>query len=50
KLRHVPAGADHWDVPYPFLRGEGPEKYQESWAAQRRKQLLLELSHLLRDA
>ncbi|KAG7451160.1 uncharacterized protein BT62DRAFT_402585 [Guyanagaster necrorhizus] len=50
KLRHVPAGANDWDVPYPFARGEGPEEYDVNWAKERCKQLVSQLVGLIKTA
>ncbi|KAK0469805.1 uncharacterized protein EV420DRAFT_1742362 [Desarmillaria tabescens] len=50
KLRHVPAGANDWDVPYPFARGEGPEEYDANWAKERCKQLVSQLVGLIKAA
>ncbi|KAK0223198.1 hypothetical protein IW262DRAFT_1544552 [Armillaria fumosa] len=50
KLRHVPAGANDWDVPYPFARGEGPEEYDANWAKERCKQLVSQLVGLIKTA
>ncbi|KAK0193765.1 hypothetical protein F5146DRAFT_1032385 [Armillaria mellea] len=50
KLRHVPAGANDWDVPYPFARGEGPEEYDANWSKERCKQLVSQLVGLIKNA
>ncbi|ESK94627.1 hypothetical protein Moror_14351 [Moniliophthora roreri MCA 2997] len=50
KLNDVPAGAVDWDVPYPFHLGEGPQKYQDSWAHERVKELVLQLVALIKTA
>ncbi|KAF9237677.1 hypothetical protein BU15DRAFT_33564, partial [Melanogaster broomeanus] len=50
KLRHVPAGAAEWDVPFPFAAGEGPEAYRDTWAGDRAKQLVAQLLGLVKDA
>ncbi|KAK0485192.1 hypothetical protein IW261DRAFT_1560846 [Armillaria novae-zelandiae] len=50
KLRHVPAGANDWDVPYPFACGEGPEEYDANWAKERCKQLVSQLVSLIKTA
>ncbi|KAF7312273.1 hypothetical protein MIND_00240300 [Mycena indigotica] len=50
KLRHVPAGAHLWDVPFPFNEGEGPESYQADWAKQRGKKLISDLLSLIKSA
>ncbi|KAK1226560.1 hypothetical protein PQX77_010443 [Marasmius sp. AFHP31] len=50
KLNHVPAGADDWDVPYPFQQGEGPQSYHNGWCQYRAKQLVSQLVTLIRTA
>ncbi|KAJ8072483.1 hypothetical protein PM082_016042 [Marasmius tenuissimus] len=50
KLNHVPAGADDWDVPYPFQQGEGPQSYHDGWVQYRAKQLVSQLVALIRTA
>ncbi|KIK63069.1 hypothetical protein GYMLUDRAFT_72304 [Collybiopsis luxurians FD-317 M1] len=50
KLNRVPAGAADWDVPYPFVPGEGPEHYSETWERDRQRQLILQLSSLIKSA
>ncbi|KAJ7903565.1 hypothetical protein B0H14DRAFT_946953 [Mycena olivaceomarginata] len=50
KLRHVPAGADLWDVPFPFNDGEGPTAYRNEWEKDRGKALIAELIALIKDA
>ncbi|KAJ7066953.1 hypothetical protein C8F01DRAFT_1119738 [Mycena amicta] len=50
KLRHVPAGAHLWDVPFPFNEGEGPESYRADWEKQRGKKLIAELLNLIKSA
>ncbi|KAJ7756419.1 hypothetical protein DFH07DRAFT_820504 [Mycena maculata] len=50
KLRHVPAGADLWDVPFPFNEGEGPETYSGDWERARGKALISELVALMKSA
>ena len=50
KLNRVPAGAADWDVPYPFLDGEGPEAYRQNWTKDRSRQLIAQLIGLVRAA
>ncbi|KIJ62797.1 hypothetical protein HYDPIDRAFT_70859, partial [Hydnomerulius pinastri MD-312] len=50
KLRHVPAGAADWDIPFPFAAGEGPEAYHNTWARERGKQLVTQLLGLVKGA
>ncbi|KAJ7228260.1 hypothetical protein GGX14DRAFT_611983 [Mycena pura] len=50
KLRHVPAGADLWDVPFPFNEGEGPETYRADWERERGKKLIAELVTVIKSA
>jgi len=50
KLNRVPAGAVDWDVPYPFLDGEGPEAYRQNWTKDRSRQLIAQLIGLVRVA
>ncbi|KAJ6531784.1 hypothetical protein B0H19DRAFT_1188567 [Mycena capillaripes] len=50
KLRHVPAGAELWDVPFPFNEGEGPEAYRNDWEKDRGKKLVAELVSLIKSA
>ncbi|KAJ7707718.1 hypothetical protein B0H17DRAFT_855954, partial [Mycena rosella] len=50
KLRHVPAGAALWDVPFPFPEGEGPAAYQHEWEKDRGKKLITELVALIKGA
>ncbi|KAJ7227177.1 hypothetical protein GGX14DRAFT_510757 [Mycena pura] len=50
KLRHVPAGADLWDVPFPFVEGEGPETYHADWERDRGKKMIAELVALIKSA
>lgn len=50
KLKHVPAGAVDWDVPFPFAAGEGPEEYRDTWAQDRTKQLATQLLQLVQNA
>ncbi|KAF8842119.1 hypothetical protein BDN67DRAFT_424980 [Paxillus ammoniavirescens] len=50
KLKHVPAGAVDWDIPFPFAVGEGPEAYRDTWARERAKQLVTQLLGLVKDA
>jgi hypothetical protein len=50
KLKHVPAGAVDWDVPFPFAAGEGPEAYRDTWARDRAKQLVTQLLELVQNA
>ncbi|KAF8547960.1 hypothetical protein OG21DRAFT_1449738 [Imleria badia] len=50
KLKHVPAGAADWDVPFPFAAGEGPEAYRDTWARDRAKQLVTQLLELIQHA
>ncbi|KAK7050970.1 hypothetical protein VNI00_005082 [Paramarasmius palmivorus] len=50
RLNSVPAGAVDWDVPYPFQTGEGPQKYQDSWAHERVRELVLQLVALIKTA
>ncbi|KAG9315314.1 hypothetical protein JVU11DRAFT_4453 [Chiua virens] len=50
KLKHVPAGAADWDIPFPFATGEGPEAYRDTWARDRTKRLVVQLLELVRDA
>ncbi|KAF7374922.1 hypothetical protein MSAN_00378300 [Mycena sanguinolenta] len=50
KLRHVPAGAHLWDVPFPFDEGEGPAAYRDEWEKDRGKTLMAELIKLIKDA
>lgn len=50
KLKHVPAGAADWDVPFPFAAGEGPEAYRDTWARARAKQLVTQLLELVQNA
>ena len=49
KLSRVPAGAAEWDVPFPFLPGEGPPNYQEEWTNERCERLISDFVTLLRD-
>lgn len=50
KLDHVPAGADDWDVPFPFAEGYGPQSYRRDWKRERAKQLASQLMSLIKDA
>ncbi|KAJ7170677.1 hypothetical protein C8R43DRAFT_980450 [Mycena crocata] len=50
KLRHVPAGAELWDVPFPFNEGEGPKTYRNDWEKDRGKKLIGELVTLIKGA
>ena len=50
KLKHVPAGAVDWDIPFPFAAGEGPERYRDTWARDRAKQLATQLLELVQNA
>ncbi|KAK7690934.1 hypothetical protein QCA50_006037 [Cerrena zonata] len=50
KLSSVPAGASDWDVPYPFLEGQGPADYRNNWERQRSRQLLVDLIGLVKNA
>ncbi|KAJ7650282.1 hypothetical protein FB45DRAFT_887469 [Roridomyces roridus] len=50
KLRRVPAGAELWDVPFPFNEGEGPETYRNNWEKHRGKKLIAELVSLIKTA
>ncbi|KAJ6576422.1 hypothetical protein DFH09DRAFT_1149292 [Mycena vulgaris] len=50
KLRQVPAGAELWDVPFPFNEGEGPEAYRNDWEKDRGKKLITELVALMKGA
>lgn len=50
KLKHVPAGAADWDVPFPFAAGEGPKTYRNTWAQDRAKQLVTQLLELVQNA
>lgn len=50
KLSSVPAGAADWDVPFPFLPGEGPEGYRGTWARERVKKLVAQLMELVYSA
>ncbi|KAJ7475841.1 hypothetical protein FB451DRAFT_258959 [Mycena latifolia] len=50
KLRHVPAGAELWDVPFPFNEGEGPKTYRDDWGKDRGKKLIAELVALIKGA
>ena len=50
RLNSVPAGAADWDVPYPFQQGEGPSQYRRHWEKERLKQLLSQLTVLIKGA
>ncbi|KXN84752.1 hypothetical protein AN958_12179 [Leucoagaricus sp. SymC.cos] len=50
KLNRVPAGAADWDVPYPFLEGEGPEAYKQNWVKERGRHLVSQLVGLVHVA
>ncbi|KAF9223420.1 hypothetical protein BS17DRAFT_665266, partial [Gyrodon lividus] len=50
KLKHVPAGAVDWDIPFPFAAGEGPKAYRDTWAQERAKRLVTQLLGLVKDA
>ncbi|KAL1740526.1 hypothetical protein HDZ31DRAFT_47327 [Schizophyllum fasciatum] len=50
KLTKVPAGAQDWDVPFPFQAGEGPEDYQQKWEKQRTRRLIGQLINLIKAA
>ncbi|KAJ7127001.1 hypothetical protein C8R44DRAFT_111105 [Mycena epipterygia] len=50
KLRQVPAGAELWDVPFPFNDGEGPKAYRNEWEKDRGKKLIAELVALIKGA
>ena len=52
KLTSVPAGAEDWDVPYPFPNNEGPENYREKWekSKEREKRVMEKLTGLVRGA
>ncbi|KAH9994840.1 hypothetical protein BJV77DRAFT_932187, partial [Russula vinacea] len=50
RLNSVPAGAADWDVPYPFQQGEGPTKYRLHWEKERLRQLLTQLTVLVKGA
>ena len=50
RLIHVPAGANDWDVPYPFQEGEGPDEYHKTWERKRAKDLVAQLVKLVKSA
>ncbi|KAJ7773265.1 hypothetical protein B0H16DRAFT_143440 [Mycena metata] len=50
KVRHVPAGAELWDVPFPFAEGEAPPAYQNDWERGRGKSLIADLVTLIKRA
>ena len=50
RLNSVPAGAADWDVPYPFQQGEGPTQYRLHWEKERLRQLLTQLTVLVKGA
>jgi hypothetical protein len=50
RLNSVPAGAADWDVPYPFQQGEGPSQYRRHWEKERLKQLISQLTVLIKGA
>lgn len=50
KLKHVPAGAVDWDIPFPFATGEGPEGYRYTWARDRAVHLVTQLLELIQGA
>ena len=47
KVDGVPAGATDWDVPFPFMDGEGP---QADWKKMRGEQLISQLVSLIKSA
>jgi hypothetical protein len=47
KIDGVPAGATDWDVPFPFMDGEGP---QADWKKMRGEQLIAQLVSLIKSA
>jgi hypothetical protein len=50
RLSSVPAGASDWDVPYPFQQGEGPSQYRLHWEKERLRQLLSQVTVLIKGA
>jgi hypothetical protein len=50
KLKNVPAGAEDWDIPFPFSSGEGPEAYRETWEHERGRRLIMQLATLVKAA
>ncbi|KAH7930133.1 hypothetical protein BV22DRAFT_76348 [Leucogyrophana mollusca] len=50
RLSTVPAGANDWDVPYPFAAGEGPSEYRANWERERGRQLITQLVTLIKGA
>ena len=50
RLNSVPAGAADWDVPYPFQQGEGPSQYRRHWEKERLKQLISQLTVVIKGA
>ncbi|KAH7106297.1 hypothetical protein BKA62DRAFT_686592 [Auriculariales sp. MPI-PUGE-AT-0066] len=49
KLQTVPAGAQLWDVPYPFAPGEGPRDYETHWRAKRGELLVKALVRIIEN-
>jgi len=49
KLQRVPAGAQFWDVPYPFQPGEGPRDYESHWRSKRGELLVKALVRIVED-
>lgn len=46
----VPAGAEHWDVPFPFAPGHAPAGYPTQWQLERGRRVLGELLGLFERA
>src|SRR6201996_9053392 len=52
KTRHgpIPAGSQHWAVPFPFAEASKPALYDEKWRNDNIRRLLKELVEVMRDA
>lgn len=46
----IPAGAEHWDVPFPFAPGHAPAGYPTQWQLERGRRVLGELLGLFERA
>ena len=46
----IPAGAGHWDVPFPFAPGQGPNDYPSQWHLGRGRRVLGDLLGLFERA
>lgn len=49
-IPRIPAGAEHWDVPFPFAPGHEPAGYPTQWQLERGRRVLGELLGLFERA